>query len=122
MYEGEGTGILKTSDDAGTVMITVIIVTTVMIIMITNVGCIYYTTNRNIYDNNDSNAPYVRVDTPGERVVHIDNERFSHFAHLEIHITDQLKSKAKHIERKGRMSLTVMKLLLNNILPGTVRH
>ena len=63
--------------------------------MITNVGCIYYMTNRNIDENNDSNAPYVRADTPGERVVHIDNESFSHFAHLEIYITDLLESKAK---------------------------
>ena len=77
-----GTGILKTNDDTVMVMMTVIIVKTV-------------STNRNIDENNDCNAPYVRVDTPGERVVHIDNERFSHLAHLEIHITDLLKRKAK---------------------------
>ena len=29
-------------------------------------------------------VPYVRTDTPGERVIHRDNERFSHLAHLKM--------------------------------------
>ena len=29
-------------------------------------------------------VPYVRTDTPGERVIHRDDERFSHFADLSM--------------------------------------
>ena len=48
-------------------------------------------TDRNIDDSSDNammplmnpiHAPYVRADTPGERIVHGDNERFGHLAHL----------------------------------------
>ena len=39
-------------------------------------------------------VPYVRTDTPGERVIHRDDERFSHFADLNMK-RDLLKSNVK---------------------------